>query len=336
MAAGNDIDWQDPVHEAAAEWVVRLHATVSDAQAEKDWLAFEAWLDDAAANRDAYDAAQALWSEMDRQSGALRLGLGEGQSAAILPFPSRRTSAAPVWWAATAAAAASLLVFIGPFSPFRIVEPTVYAAAKGERRTITLNDGSQIALNSNSKASVLMDSRRREVNLAEGSEAAFTVTHDAARPFVVHVGDRTIRDLGTEFDVLRNNGALTVTVRSGLVEVAPTPGAVGQTVNVTPGLQLSHREGSATSDIARTSADDAFGWRAGRLVYRNRSLADVAADLNRYYGVQIKAEGTAAALPFSGVLALADESMVINRLTALVPVSANTQDGVIILRARTN
>jgi transmembrane sensor len=328
MASGSDINWQDPAHEAAAEWVVRLHAPVSDAQAEKDWLA--------PANRAAYDAAQALWSEMDGQSGALRRELGAGRTAAILPFPSRRASAAPVWWAATAAAAASVLVLVGPFSPFRAAAPTAYATAKGERRVINLADGSVIELNSGSQASVLMDARRRDVTLAEGSEAAFVVTHNAARPFVVHVGDRTLRDLGTEFDVLRANGGLKVTVRAGLVQVAPAAGAQGQTINVSPGLQLSHREGSATSDVAQTLADDAFGWRSGQLVYRNRTLAEVAADLNRYYTAPIRVEGAARSMSFSGVLAMADEPVVINRLTALVPVSANTQDGVIILRARAN
>jgi transmembrane sensor len=101
-------------------------------------------------------------------------------------------------------------------------------------------------------------------------------------------------------------------------------------------MQFNHRQGGTTSDVLQATADDAFAWQSGRLVYRNRSLADVAADLNRYYGTPIRTEGAAGAIPFSGVLTMADEPVVINRLAALVPVSANTQDGVIILRVRSN
>ncbi len=227
------------------------------------------------------------------------------------------------------------MLFIGPFSPLNAPSPTVYSTAKGERRAINLPDGSQMWLNSGSQVSVLLDNHHREVDLAQGSEAAFTVVHDASRPFVVRVGDRTIRDLGTQFDVLRANGDLRVTVRAGLVEVAPANGATGQTLSLTPGRALFHREGSAISNVTSVQADDAFSWNTGRLIYRNRSLADVAADLSRYYDTPVRAEGAAARLPFSGVLEVSSEPASINRLVAMVPVSANSKDGVIILRERT-
>lgn len=335
MASRTDIDWQDSAHEAAAEWVLRLHGSVSASQAEADWIAFEAWLDSAPHNRAAFDAAEALWSEIGDQSAALRRDLGIGQMASIIPLPRTRASAGPLWWAAIAAAAASLLVLAGPFSPFGGVAPQVYVTAKGERRTVTLADGSQIELNGGSRISALVGRQRREVDLAEGSEAAFTVMHDASRPFLVHAGDITIRDLGTEFDVLRSEGDLKVTVRTGQVEVGPAGGGAGQTVALTPGRQLIHHAGAAVSEVAVVNADDAFGWRSGRLIYRDRALTEVADDLSRYYPTPVRVDGGAASLRFSGVLEIAGEPAVINRLTELVPVSAKTQDGVIILKERT-
>jgi transmembrane sensor len=334
MVSDADIDWQDPAYEAAAEWVVRLHASAPNARAESDWLAFAAWLDAAPANRVAYDAAEALWNEADRQSRALRTERSGASPAGILSIPMRSPAAAPVWWAATAAAAASLLLFFGPFSLFRAAAPTVYSTAKGEHRLVVLPDGSQIAMNGGSSLSVLVDGQRREVTLAKESEAAFTVVHDPLRPFVIQAGDRAVRDIGTEFNVLRASGALTVTVRKGLVEVAPSAGAVGQTVALSPGRQLQHEEGSVTSKVAEVAPDDAFGWRSGRFIYRDRPLAEVAADLSRYYASPVRTEGLAGSLRFSGVLEAANEPEAIQRLSALVPVSANTQDGVIVLRKR--
>ena len=334
MASRADIDWQDPAHEAAAEWVLRLHGSVSVSQAEADWVAFEAWLDSAPGNRVAFDAAEALWCELGSQSATLRRGLNADQTASIITLRRTRGSAGPVWWAAIAAAAASLLVFAGPFSPFNGVAPTIYATAKGERRTVTLTDGSRIELNGGSRISALVGKSRREVELTEGSEAAFTVVHDVSRPFLVHAGDLTIRDLGTEFDVLRSGGELKVTVRAGQVEVGPAGEAAGQALALTPGQQLIHYAGAATSDVASVNADDAFGWRSGRLIYRDRPLSEVAADLSRYYATPVRTESGAAALRFSGVLEIGGESAVINRLAALVPVSANAQNGVIVLRER--
>ncbi len=334
MASWTDIDWQDPACEAAAEWVVRLHASVSQSQAEADWAAFEAWLDAAPSNRAAFDAAEALWNELGRRSDVVGAGLKTDQSATILTLPIRRAIAGPLFWSAAAAVAASILLLVGPFSPLGGVSPSLYLTAKGERKTVTLADGSRIEMNGGSRMTVRMGRHRREVDIAEGSEAAFTVTHDAARPFLVYAGDRTIRDLGTEFDVLRNGGDLRVTVRAGLVEVGPAAGAAGESVALEPGRQLNHHQGSAASDVTLVTADDAFGWRSGRLIYRDRPLSEVAADLSRYYAQPVRADGPAAALRFSGVLAIADEPAVINRLSALVPVSANRQEGVIVLRAR--
>jgi transmembrane sensor len=334
MAPRTDIDWQDATYEAAAEWVVRLHAPVSASQAEADWIAFEAWLGAAPDNRAAFDAAQALWNEVGVQARPIRRGLA-GQTASILSLNPRRRAPGPLGWTTAAAAAAAVLLIAGPFSPFRAAAPSVYSTVKGERRSVTLADGSQIDLNGGSQISVLIGRHVREVDLAEGSEAAFSIVHDASRPFLVHVGDRTVRDVGTQFDVLRNAGSLTVTVRAGMVEVSPASSAAGDTVALSPGQQLNHREGAVLSNVAEVNADDAFGWRSGRLIYRDKTLAEVAADLSRYYAEPVRAQGAAGALRFSGVLEIAGESSVIDRLSALVPVSANAKDGVIVLTERT-
>lgn len=334
MVSRFDIDWQDLAGEAAAEWVVRLHASVPEGQAEADWLAFEAWLDGAPGNRAAFDAAESLWSDIGLQALPIRNGLTARPTATIFTLPLRRPSVGPMWWATAAAAAAAVLLVVGPFSPLSVSGPSVYSTAKGERRSLTLADGSQVELNGNSQVSVIDGRRRREVDLAEGSEAAFSVVHDPSRPFTVRAGDRVIRDVGTEFDVQRNGGALKVIVRAGQVEVEPAAGVVGDTVALSAGRRLDHHQGAATSDVSQVNADDAFGWRSGRFIYRDRPLSEVVADLSRYYAAPVRTEGAAGALHFSGVLEIADEPAVINRLAALVPVSANRQDGVIVLRER--
>ena len=48
-------------------------------------------------------------------------------------------------------------------------------------------------------------------------ELALKVTHDTTRPLTLTAGDARITDLGTEFNVRRDDGAVAVTVREGEV-----------------------------------------------------------------------------------------------------------------------
>lgn len=299
----------------AADWVARL----SGSPDESDWLAFEAWLQAAAGHRAAYDKAMALWLDVDRQAEAL--------AAALSDRGQVRARANSAWLGGGMAAVAAVAVTFASLHPFRPA-PTSYVTAHGERRAITLADGTRITLNGGSKISVRLERTRREVTLAQG-EAAFEVVHDAGRPFEVQVGDQTLHDLGTEFDVIRSGGLIDVTVRQGLVDVRPADGRHG--VALGPGSRLRHREGAVDSQVMRVSADDVFAWRSGQLIYRGRSLGDVVADLNRYGDQQVRVEGSAADLRFSGVLAIGDQPAMVRRLTALLPLSASRQDGVITL-----
>jgi transmembrane sensor len=156
------------------------------------------------------------------------------------------------------------------------------------------------------------------------------VTHDASRPFQVAVGDQTLRDIGTEFDVLRTGGDVIVTVRQGMVEARSATGDQ-RPIPLGAGTRLVHREGAAASTVTLVSADDAFSWRSGRLIYRDRPLSEIASDLNRYGDSQVRVDGPAAGVRFSGVLVIGDQKAMVRRLAALLPISQTRRDGVIIL-----
>jgi transmembrane sensor len=307
---------------SAADWVARLGGE----PVESDWLAFEAWLQSAAGHRLAYDKAMALWLDLDRQAAPLAAAI-----AALSPDDRRATTSrrgSALLWGGAMTAVAAVAVTFAALHPYRSAPATIYSTAQGQRRGIDLADGTRVVLNGASSIAVRLEHGRREVTLAQG-EAAFNVVHDANRPFQVKVGDETLRDLGTEFDVLRANGDITVTVRQGLVEVRPSQGR--HSLSLGPGSRLQHREGAEQSMVTPVSADDAFAWRTGRLIYRARPLSEVVADLNRYGEYQVRVDGPAAALHFSGVLIIDDQATMVRRLAALLPVSQTLQDGVITL-----
>ena len=96
-----------------------------------------------------------------------------------------------------------------------------YTTDIGERRSITLADGSTVDLNSRSRLRVEFTKGERRVLLLEG-QALFQVSKDKNRPFIVSSGDATVRAVGTQFDVYRRTSGTTVTVIEGRVAVYST------------------------------------------------------------------------------------------------------------------
>ena len=66
----------------------------------------------------------------------------------------------------------------------------------------------------------------------------------------------------------------------------------------------------------------ALAWRAGRLSYTRAPLSDVGDDLGRYLGKPVQVDADIAAMPFTGVLNMDGEDLVLRRLEMFLPVRA--------------
>ncbi|MET0274376.1 MAG: FecR domain-containing protein [Phenylobacterium sp.] len=305
----------------AADWVVRLQG---DDLGAEDALAFDAWLEASTDNCAAYDDALAVWMAFGRAADEV----ADGLRARPKPRPAFQRFYLAA--GAMAAAAAVAVVAIPQLAPQ--AAPQGYVTAKGEHRTIRLDDGSTIELNAGTRLSVRLTRDERRVVLDQG-EAVFDVTRDTRRPFVIAAGDRDVRVVGTQFDVRRRDGQLSVTVARGLVEVRPEEGAPGRAFRLHPGQRLEHREGAPQARITAATPEEVLGWRSGRLVYRDQPLSEVVADLNQQFPTPILIEDAKlAATPISGVLVLDDQDAVIRRLALLVSVTAVRSDAGVVLR----
>jgi transmembrane sensor len=219
--------------------------------------------------------------------------------------------------------------------PFGAIAPATqsFATAKGEHRTVKLADGSTLELNAGTRLSVTLGRHDRHVVMPEG-EAVFDVAADKARPFLIAAGDRTVRVVGTRFDVRRRAGLLSVTVERGVVEVQPSEGAAGRTFRLHPGQRLDHVEGAASVQVSAADPQQVFSWKSGRLIYRDQPLGDVVADLNQQFARPIRIEDPALAQTrVSGVLVLDDQAAVIRRLALLAPIKALPSADGIVLRS---
>ena len=306
----------------AADWIARLSAADVG---EDDLARFDAWLAEPA-NAAAYDHALAATLEMQAAAPEVL--------AVLAGRPERRRLVSPRGWLVMGgvAAAATVALALTPFSLFAPAAVQDYATAKAEHRTVVLADGSTVDLNAGSRLQVSLTPRERRVVMGQG-EAVFDVTHDPARPFVIAAGDRTVRVVGTRFDVRRRDGRLSVSVERGLVEVDPADGAPGHGFRLHPGQRLDHLEGAPSVALSAIDPLQVESWKAGRLIFRDQPLAAVIADVNQQFATPIVLEDPALGeTRVSGVLVLDDQAAVIRRLSLLAPVKALPSAAGVILR----
>jgi transmembrane sensor len=295
----------------AAAWHARLEGGPA---ADGDWESFTVWLEEDPRNRAAFDAvdtAAAGAAEALTRHGDLAF-------APLAPPPAMLRFSSRAFLGMAGVAAFVLAAVIARPDFFMPQEREVISTAAGERREISLADGSKVHLNTNTQIAVAMSGRARSVALEKG-EALFDVVRDERRAFDVAVGDRTVRVVGTAFNVLRHDGKITVTVERGAVDV----GAEGTRENVRLGAgdQYAAREGTRTYQVAKIDPAIASAWRDGRAVFTNATLSEVASDLSRYYGRPISiVDPQVAAIRFSGILKIEDQLTTVRRLEALLPI----------------
>lgn len=172
------------------------------------------------------------------------------------------------------------------------------ATGIAETRSFVLKDGSRLTLGPKSKISVHFAADKRNVELASG-EAFFEVSRDINRPFIVHAGDTQVSVLGTKFDVNHNTQTVSTSVLEGAVQVQEDAPLFGRTskyllkanekIETKADVTLLDRPSHAAVISANTPPG---AWREGRLAYSSARLADIIADLNRYYAPGIKLAGT--------------------------------------------
>jgi transmembrane sensor len=119
----------------------------------------------------------------------------------------------------------------------------------------------------------------------------------------VRAGSGTATALGTVFDVKRVDGQVQVTVIESRVAVDYGPaGAPGGQILLGSGQQTTYTEDSPPSSVRTADLDAVSAWRRGRLVFENKPLGEVVAELNRYHqGLMFIGDKTLRERPVSGV-----------------------------------
>ncbi len=162
-----------------------------------------------------------------------------------------------------------------------------------QKKEITLSDGTEIILNSNSqlKISATYGLQKREVTLK--GEAYFEVTHNPAKPFVIHTQGILIKDLGTAFNVraIRGKKNVQVAVKRGKVSIlyeddSPTvENPVMEGVKLIRGQYAYVDLKTSSISINEFEVENYFSWMSDRLMFDNATLAKASKQLNHIYNV---------------------------------------------------
>ena len=221
-------------------------------------------------------------------------------------------------------------------------QPDVYTTGAGERRVVTLADGSQVALDSRSEVSVQYSAHARELTLTKG-QARFDVVHDIERPFSVTADRHKVIATGTSFNVDLFGPSLLVTLIEGRVVVSSTVPLVDLSkIDTSPGrITLDAGEQvvfspQAPPKVARVNLGQASAWENGEVMSDNDSLSTIVERINRYaqHPVVITDEQTAE-LRISGVFHTGDVDGFITAIATYLPVHAEKEaDGTIRLTHR--
>ena len=273
----------------AVDWRLRLDAAPEDAMLR---AALAAWLAASAAHRRAYDDVERL----TRVAAALPADYDAAPGAA----PAR--AAPPRRWRRAAYAALALAAcFAFVFGPsLQLWLASDYSTGTAELRTLTLEDGSVVALDAGSAVATRFSAARREVVLLAG-RAFFEVVPAADRPFVVVAEDVRVTVTGTAFDVGRSGDAVSVAVQSGTVEVA----APRTAATLTRGQRLEIDRTSLQATRSEIAPADVAAWRERRLVVDRATIAEVVEELGRHHaGVVVMSSRALGERRVSGIFDL--------------------------------
>lgn len=301
--------------EQAAEWFAVLRSgAVSDAEREQ----WHAWLDLRAEHRLAWQRVEAISNGLALPKAAPEAATA-ALSAAILQ--RRRSLKMLSLFAVTG------LVGWG-ISSNKAVQTAVadlnadYRSAVGEIRTLTLADGSEIWLNTNSSLDQDYDARIRRVTLRKGEVliATHPDSQSPARPFIVYSAEGSLRALGTRFNVRQLDGKTRLSVFEGRVEVAPVDAPETRKI-IESGQQVDFNRSAVMAVVVADPAQQA--WSQGLLVADNMPLGNFIEELARYRSGYLACDPAVADLRVVGGFPLNQPDQALAMLEASLPVKVH-------------
>jgi ferric-dicitrate binding protein FerR (iron transport regulator) len=234
-------------------------------------------------------------------------------------------------------------------------------APKGSRAFMTLDDGTKVWLNAESKLRYPKTYGVKQRNVMLSGEAYFEVAKNGKIPFIVNANGINITALGTSFNVKAydDDGTVETTLTEGAVQIASDNNATLQPIVLQPNqrvlltaggsvvqqsaeVELYAAENSAphqASDGAKkvkvvhlTDTRPYTSWKDERWVFKHQNLSELSVKLGRRYNVAFVFEDEQLKdYTISGTLLDETLEQVLNTLRLTVPIKYSIDHKTVIL-----
>lgn len=301
--------------EEAANWYATLRgedATAADRQA------WQAWLGESEEHARAWATVESVSRRFDPLRVSGHEAAAAGIKAALRGGAGRRRMLAGLagfvgfgmagWMAWRHTALSELVMAWG--ADFR--------TSTGEQREITLADGTQVWLNTQSALSADYQSGARSLLLTAGEVLIQTARDTRGRPFYVETRDGRMQALGTRFSVGHDGSRTRLDVFESAVEIRNAAGAV-QRVEAGQRAEFTADHISTVAPAERSRE----AWCRGIVVADGMPLRQLIAELARYQRGYIGVAPEVTELSVMGVYPALDTERALAMLESALPVRLN-------------
>lgn len=295
----------DDVQAEAALWLVRLQ---SDMRTEAQATAFREWISADPAHAVAFEAVNATW---DISSGLPRDLRGTTQ---VRVASNRRK---------VMAGAVTVLAGAGAVAFWRSAEARTFETEVGEQKHVSLDDGTRIFLDTDTRLVVRFNESQRTTLLQYG-RVNFQVTSDPIRPFIVNAAEAKVIAASSNVDVRLDGSRLSVVLVKGSADILQSRGPIEK-------LQTGDRiivdaKGFGRRD--RPVLAPLLAWQTGQAIFEDGRLSEAAAEMNRYSNVKLViSDPDTGELRVSGIYRVGDNMAFANSVARLLPVKLVREEG---------
>lgn len=293
----SDREIASEINEAAADWLTRLDGEIMAPSEEAE---LRRWLSADPRHEGAFVRAQVVMAQAERLralgpeylenpgSSADWVPIRSKENDAVRPLVTRRRLL-------IGGGLGTLAVAAGVAGVSMQAAAATFETARGEIRSVSLDDGSRVTLNTLSALRVEYRDDKRRLALLRG-EAIFEMVRDAVRPFEVEVGATVLTGTNASFaasdvagmpvKLMMLNGDARV-ASDTLLNSASKQVEAGMQVTGTRGYLRPSRDALAVTPLTAEESTDTLSWRNGLLTFHDEPLRDAARQFSRYSGLVI-------------------------------------------------
>lgn len=315
----NSVAVDRATHEAVG-WLLKLEDVPAQSREQR---AFEHWLQQCPSHQAAWQRVNALLEgpladlhqAEQRNPGQLAMA---SRSLRAQPSPSRRK--------VLGGGLAMILLGLGSAGLVHRRTPLGDLLADlhtgtGERRAVTLSDGSRLRLNARTAVDLRFTASQRLLVLRDG-ELQVDVVAETDRPFIVSTRQGQVQALGTRFTVRQDEQQSLVAVQEHAVLVT-TGNATAQRVEAGQAFAFDGLRSVAVAPSLRTRAS----WTDGRVDVRDEPLGDLIEALRPYRAGLLRISPQAARIRVYGSFPLDDSERTLVSLSETLPIRVDSFGG---------